>query len=314
MQGPVTQKWRPPLWFVLAGTVAVIFAIPVVIIGYLRVAGGVIDRSETAFLLMGVSLIATLVMGYLLWRLVLRPVRSLTAYARSVAADRDAIPPPHFVGTPEFSELIRAVQRMSRVLQGREMVMRSYADHVTHELRSPLTVVQGAAELLNDPDLAPEDRTRLLANVADATDRMQDLLAAQRALAKAHEPMPPGRVRLSAALPESPLSVRVEQDGMIPLPEALLRVVLTHLLGNAQDHGAGTVVLSAKGRALEVRDDGPGVSPGNRARIFDPFFTTRRESGGTGMGLAIVQRMLETQGATIELTPASPGAAFLIRW
>lgn len=314
MQRPVEQKWRPPLWFVLAGTVAVIFAIPVVIIGYLRVAGGVIDRSETAYLLVGVSFLTTVVMGYLLWRLVLRPVRALTAYARSVAADRDAIPPPLFVGTPEFSELIRAVQRMSRVLQGREMVMRSYADHVTHELRSPLTVVQGAAELLDDPDLAPEDKARLLANVADATGRMQDLLAAQRALAKAHEPMPPGRVRLSAALPDSPLAVDVSADGEIPLPEPLLRVVLTHLLGNAADNGASRVALSAKGRELVVQDDGPGVSPGNRARIFDPFFTTRREAGGTGMGLAIVQRMLETQGATVELASESPGATFVIRW
>lgn len=314
MPRPVGQKWRPPLALVLAGTVAAVFALPVIAIGYLRVAGGIIGRGEAAWLLVAVSFIATVVLGYLLYRLVLRPVRALTRYASAVASSREPVPAPHHVGTPEFSELGRAVRRMSRVLQGREMVMRSYADHVTHELKSPLTVVQGAAELLADPDLSEADRARLIANVTEATGRMEDLLTAQRALAKAHDPMPSGQTRLSDALPPSDAWVEITADGIVPLPEPLLRVVLTHLIGNALDHGAGALRLSMGRNELRVADDGPGVSEGNRARIFDPFFTTRRADGGTGMGLTIVQRMLEAQGATIELSRETPGATFVIRW
>jgi signal transduction histidine kinase len=63
-----------------------------------------------------------------------------------------------------------------------------------------------------------------------------------------------------------------------------------------------------------ISDDGPGISTGNQSRIFDPFFTTRRAAGGTGMGLPIVRRMLQTQGAEIVLLPQGPGAHFEIRF
>ena len=52
---------------------------------------------------------------------------------------------------------------------------------------------------------------------------------------------------------------------------------------------------------ITVADDGEGVSPNNRAQIFDSFFTTRRDSGGTGMGLAIVRAMLDAHGGAIRL-------------
>ena len=142
---------------------------------------------------------------------------------------------------------------------------------------------------------------------------MSDLLAAQRALAKAHEPMAAGETRVSAALPDAAISVDVARDGIVPLPAEMLRVVLTHLFKNAAAHGASQVTLSVADRGLTVTDNGPGVSKGNRDRIFDPFFTTRRSAGGTGMGLSIVKRMLDTQGANITLLDG-PGARFRISW
>ena len=60
-----------------------------------------------------------------------------------------------------------------------------------------------------------------------------------------------------------------------------------------------------------MTDNGPGVSPGNRARIFDPFFTTRRDAGGTGMGLPIVRRLLQAHGGDIALVDG-PGARFVV--
>ncbi|MFY9204504.1 MAG: HAMP domain-containing sensor histidine kinase, partial [Yoonia sp.] len=65
------------------------------------------------------------------------------------------------------------------------------------------------------------------------------------------------------------------------------------------------------GDTVVVSDNGSGISDGNRDRIFDPFFTTRRDAGGTGMGLAIVSRMLAAQGASIALGEGS-GATFVI--
>ena len=201
---------------------------------------------------------------------------------------------------------------MTARLRGREAVLRSYADHVTHELRSPLTIIQGAAELLADPDLAPQDRLKLLSGISDATARMEALLDGQRALAQAQEPMPDGACRLSDVLRAHP-AAEIVADGTVPLSAEVLGLVATHMIGNALAHGATKVRFELQQGRLLISDDGLGISPGNRDRIFDPFFTTRRADGGTGMGLPIVQRILQVQGAEIRLLD-QPGAAFEIRF
>ena len=302
----VTRKWRPPLAFVLGGTLAAVFFLPLIGIGYFRVAGGVLGWGETSWMIGCMAFVATVILGALLWRLVLQPVRALTAYARNEGAT-DA--PTHF-GTPEFSQLGEAVLEMTSALRGREAVLRSYADHVTHELKSPLTVIQGAAELLENPDLNAQDRAQLLRGIQENTARMGALLDGQRALARAQDVIAAGDCRLADVVADVEGAVLVT-DGRVPLPRDVMDVVATHLVGNALAHGATKVTFDFQGGTLVVKDDGAGISEGNRARIFDPFFTTRRQAGGTGMGLPIVRRMLEAQGADIRLLD-EPGAAFQI--
>ncbi|MCG3268754.1 ATP-binding protein [Yoonia sp. I 8.24] len=307
MSRRVNAKWRPSLAFVLGGPLAAVFFLPLIGIGYFRIAGGVLGWAETAWMIGWMAFAATAILGFLLWRLVLRPVRAITDYARAEGA---ADVPVHF-GTPEFSQLGQSVIAMTQTLQGREAVLRSYADHVTHEFKSPLTVVRGAAELLDDPALAPADRAKMLGNIVAAVDRMQALLDGQRALAQAQDPMPRGSCRLSDVV--AGRGVVVTQDAQVPFSAELLAVVMTHLIGNAHAHGATQIDIAAGPDQIRVSDNGPGISQGNRSRIFDPFFTTRRDDGGTGMGLAIVRRMLETQGAEITLC-AGTGAVFEITY
>lgn len=309
MSRRVVQKWRPSLTLVLAGTLAAVLALPLLGIGYFRIAGNVLGWGETSWLIGWLAVTATLVLAFLLWRLVLRPVQSLTRYARAAARGETTPPPSHF-GTPELSELADAVITMGATLQGREAAIRTYADHVTHELKSPLTVIQGAAELL-DSDLSPADRDKLLDNILAATARMDDLLDDQRALARAAEPITAGQCLLSDVALQC--GAIVAQDGIVPLPEATLNLVLTHLVGNATEHAATEVVVSVVGDVLTVSDNGTGITQGNRSRIFDPFFTTRRSDGGTGMGLAIVRRIVAGQGAEITLLD-SPSTTFEIRF
>lgn len=302
----VIRKWRPPLALVLGGTLAAVFFLPLIGIGYFRVAGGVLGWAETSWMIGLMAFVATVILGVLLWRLVLQPVRALTAYARNEGAS-DA--PTHF-GTPEFSQLGEAVLEMTAVLRGRETVLRSYADHVTHELKSPLTVIQGAAELLEDPDLEAADRVQLLRGIRENTARIEALLDGQRALARAQDVIAPGECLLSDVVGDIGPAV-VLTDGLVPLPPDVMDVVATHLVGNALAHGAKTISFDYQVTHIVVQDDGAGISAGNRDRIFDPFFTTRRDAGGTGMGLPIVRQMLETQGASIRLLDA-PGAVFRI--
>ena len=144
----IREKWRPPLALVIGGTLAAVLCMPLIGVGYFRVAGNVLGWGETTWMIGWIAVVSTAILGFLLWRLVLRPVYALTTYAKAVKEGRSDVPlPPHF-GTPELSDLGVAVHEMATTLQNREAGIRAYSDHVTHEMKSPLTSIAAAAELL----------------------------------------------------------------------------------------------------------------------------------------------------------------------
>lgn len=299
---------------VVGGTLSVVLCLPIAgifLVGRLTPMMGTSGAFWTAAL--GV-LGATVVLGWMLWRILVRPITDLQSRAAGLQTGAaEAVAPLEHYGTAEMYATGRAMLDMGRALQNREAVLRGYADHVTHELKSPLTVVRGAAELLSMGDLPQAERERLIGRIEGAADRMTALLDAQRRLARAQEPAAPGEARLSDVADGMDLC-DVTQDGLVPLPEDTLALVLDHLVSNARAHGATRVTLSYDGTLMTVQDDGAGVSAGNRERIFEPFFTTRRETGGTGMGLSILRRVLEAHEAEISLAESESGARFVIRF
>lgn len=315
MQGPVkriARKWRPPLALVVGGTLAAVLALPLFGIAYLRLWGNVLGWGEAALLIAGLAVVVTCVLGFLLWRLVLRPVYALTEYARAMKVGQNPAAPVHF-GTPELGELGTNVMAMGHSLNSRAEGMKAYADHVAHELTSPLTAIQGAAELLQ-AGATGEDAQTLNATIQEATGRMKALLDDLGHHAQAATSAGAGSCVMSDVAGDiAPvIAVEVARDGTIPLLRADLATVLTHLARNAAEHGAQRLFLTASDGGLHVRDDGPGISAGNRDRIFDPFFTTRRDSGGTGMGLSIVRSLVQARGGRIDLLGNGPGATFSI--
>lgn len=314
----IAAKWRPSLALVVGCVLTLVLCLPV--LAFLAVEALPFGIGRRGALVLAAVLVAagTAVLGFVLWRILLRPIRELALRAEEMKRGAGLSPIAHY-GTRETLALGQAMLDMGRVLQGREAVLRSYADHATHELKSPLTVLRGAAELLDQPGLSDADRARLLERIDEAADRMSALLDAQRVLARVQEPLSVGSARVRPMLghlrrDHPALRLELEGDALLPLPAEGLRMVLDHLLGNAAAHGAGAVTIVTAPDRLEVIDDGPGVSAGNRDRIFDPFFTTRREAGGTGMGLAIVRRMLEAHGAEIGLGESAKGARFVVRF
>ncbi len=301
MPRQVRHKWRPPLALVVGGTLAGVLGVPLIGIGYFKVAGNVLGWAETAWLIAWMAIISTSILGFLLWRLVLRPVYALTAHAQAMKAGRVDTPlPPHF-GTPEFSDLGQSVVDMGETLHNRASGLRAYADHVTHELKSPLTAITGAAELLQG-DMTQTDRAVLAQTIRDAAARMEHLLSDMRAHAAAGLERSGGQAELAdVAARITGIYVEVTEGGTLPISAEDLQAVLMQLAQNAAAHRATCLRLKWADRVLQVSDNGNGVAAGNQSRLFDPFFTTTRENGGTGMGLSIARALLGAHGGKIVL-------------
>ncbi len=313
------RKWRPSLLLVLGGALAAVLTLPILGLFALRALAPEFGFRISALVIAGAVLLATGVLAYLQWRLLLNPITALVRRAALMKAGRSGVPLRHY-GTREMHDLGHAMLDMGAALQNREAAVRAFTDHVTHELKTPLTAIRGAAEMLEDGEGAAD--RRLLAAIREAADQMERQLAALRQAAAAREPMPGGSVRLAdleAGLLAAHPGLRLAfhgREAVLPIAPARLEAVLTQLLTNARQHGASHVSVSASdGAGLLVADDGPGISEGNRDRIFAPFFTTRREDGGTGMGLNIAQAILQAQGASIRLEPGQGGGtAFRIEF
>ena len=314
----IVRKWRPSLGQVVGGALLGTLGLSFVGLMALRLTGPLIGYRPAAMLIAGVILLATLILGWLLVRLILRPVTALAGRAAELRVDPMARPEPlaHY-GTRELRELGESILDMAGRLQAREATIRSYTDHVTHEMKTPLSAVRAAVELLEETQLGAEDR-KLVAAIAEAGAQMERQLAALRNAAAAREPEHRGVSRLEEVAPglmaaHPALRLTIRGGGVaLPLAAGGLQIVLTQLMSNAAAAGASEVRLEASPGRLVVADDGPGISAGNRVHVFKPFFTTRREAGGTGMGLTIVTNLLTAHGAAIRLLDDNRGAAFEI--
>lgn len=308
---------------ILGGSLMAILILPIygaVVADFLTPITG---RRNAVLIVAFGAFIATLILGWLLWRLILAPVQALAAKAEHIREGGAPTPMDHY-GTPEIGELAQAVLDMAEVLQSREMAVRGYTDHVTHELKTPLTAIRGAAELLEGDESLSDEARRMAKTIVGAEKRAERLLSAARQIAAARMPEHRGNVTLVEAVsglktkfPTITIEVHSGHQ-VLPLARSGLAVVLVHLTENAVEAGARRMVLQGgqdeDGAWMTIEDDGPGISAGNAAQVFEPFFTTRRDMGGTGMGLAIAKTLLLAHGGQISLDEVDSGTRFRIRF
>ena len=340
LRARISKHGSPPLYSTSRGTgVRVFTAMPVIVRDQVA---GVIYASRTpsnvfkylyeqrgkVVLAILSMIVPTLLIGFLFHRTITEPMRELIERTKSIGkGDRHALRPLRRHGTSEFARLSQSFLDMARRLNTRSSFISTFATHVSHELKSPLTSIQGAAELLRDdidaatPVMTDKDKRKFLDNIVADADRLTKISVRLRDFARAENPVAVGVATLSgtiAGLRSAYASLDIRASGDLDAPmrisEDNAAIIFSNLADNAMRHGSSTLDLSAmrQGNLLLVKviDNGEGVSPNNRAQVFDSFFTTRRDSGGTGMGLAIVRAMLDAHGGAIRLLESEHGTAF----
>jgi signal transduction histidine kinase len=282
------------------------------------------------FILAGLTILGvTLLLGWVTTRTLVRPINRLAAQAQQLGrGDRQALAPLDHYGTHELAALGRSFLDMTRALDGRSQYIRDFAAHVSHELKGPLSAIRGSAELLQEhlADMSEADRARFLANIVADTDRLRLLVTRLIELAHA-ESVPRADAAIDVAAAIDRLALRHGGNGLaiartgaegleVCIPAESFEIIAANLIQNSRQAKATGIEVSLEATGAVVRiafkDNGRGITEGNRSRIFEPFFTTRREHGGTGLGLRIARSLIEAQQGTIELVPSSGGAIFLL--
>ena len=217
----------------------------------------------------------------------------------------------------------RKIVDMSSQADARLTLLGEVAAEIAHELRNALQVVSTSAYVGRAAPEKAQAQLERIAKTAEGAQRLiDDLLALARGEMESPEPVALHEVLVSAREHLDPNRVRfvdqVDEGMRFPLHARLFARVLTTLFDNAVAvaREVPTIVVRARvdqagGLAMEISDDGPGVSAELGESIFEPLVSGR--AGGTGLGLALARRIVVAHGGRLELGSVAPdGALFRI--
>ena len=294
---------------------------------------------------LGAGTLAMLLVGFLTWRLT-RPLRTLTEAADAIAAgdlDQQVKVPPG----DEIGDLALAFNQMAAQLGRAEALRRQLTADIAHELRTPLSVIQGNVEALQDGvfpltrealapihtkttllirlvedlrqlALAETDALTLELTVLDVVPLVREVVAEFQANASARQ------ITLTLEVPPALPPVVADRQRIVQ--------VLDNLLGNALRHAPAGGVVSVRAGVtgpmarvpavveddmlvLAIHDSGPGIPPADLPNVFERFYRAEKGRGratdgsGSGLGLAIARSLIRAHGGTIGAANAPEGGA-----
>ena len=286
-----------------------------------------ITASQRSIVRRGAWLIGiSALIGLLITWWLVHGLRGLNRYAQAVAAG-EPVPPPK-PRRDEIGDLGQALEAMRRKLEGKAYV-EQYVQSLTHEMKSPLAAIRGAAELLQEP-MPDEQRQRFARSIQAQQQRLTETIDKLLALAEVEQH---GWLQKKQTVDVAMLLARVAEDAAAQAPEIeirveapaglavegdpfLLRQALSNLLDNALAFSpeAGRVELRAQRDGADVRlqvlDLGPGIPDYAAERIFERFYSLARPSTGhrsSGLGLPFVREVARLHGGEIRLSNRSEG-------
>ncbi|MHB0996845.1 MAG: HAMP domain-containing sensor histidine kinase [Elusimicrobiales bacterium] len=279
------------------------------------------------------SMAAAALLGLLLARRLTRRLRRLAAEAAELGEGRFGVK-TDAGGSDEVAELAAAFNRMSERLLELETLKKNFTASVTHELRSPLGVIETyAAMLLKERERFSADDLEVFVRIKENAGRLANFVTAMLDLAKIER----GKMELRPALEDPAALARDAADFFRPkaeertvellvnaasgpqclLDRELVTHVLTNLISNAVKFSpeGGKVEISAAPLEdrwrFEVRDHGPGFREGESAKLFEPYAqgSAAPGHGGTGLGLALAKSIVELHKGRIGCGNAPGGGA-----
>ncbi|MFD6316386.1 HAMP domain-containing sensor histidine kinase [Streptomyces nigra] len=298
-----------------------------------------VNRFGFGMLLIGLLCVAGgAVVGRAVARTGLTPIDRLTAAAVRVAHTRDLDAGIPDEGGGEIRRLIQSINEMLAALRDSRRAQRLLAEDAAHELKTPLTSLRLNVELLIrldrrgtlDSALSAESRTRLLDDLGAQVAELGTLVAELTDLARGDvsdentelldlaDVVGAAATRARSRVPDIEVALDVTSVWVSGRPAALERAVL-NLIDNAGKWSPADrpvqVRLRAEGASavFEVDDAGPGIDAADVPRVFDRFYRadSARALPGSGLGLSIVQRVVDAHGGRVTVARSARGGALL---
>jgi two-component system, OmpR family, sensor kinase len=318
----------------------------------LEVAVPITETTQTLNRLLGIeALVSVLVLAALAaasWLLIKRDLRPLEAMADTAGEIAAGDLTQRVTPAEPRTEVGRLGLSLNAMLEQIEVAfaeraateekLRRFLADASHELRTPLTSIRGYAEVFRrGAKDDPEDLDTAMRRIEEESRRMGVMVEELLVLARLGEGRQPERepvdltrvlndavADVRAASPDREISLDAADATTVMGDDHQLRQVLANLLANAREHTpAGTPVrvtlAAADGQAvLCVADEGPGLPAGEADKVFEPFYradpSRTRDTGGAGLGLAIVAAIVEDHGGTVAAaSQPGDGATFTVR-
>jgi two-component system sensor histidine kinase CreC len=281
----------------------------------------------------GLFLVLSLLAGAILSYWLTGSIRKLVTYAKQLTNGQNSEPPK--LGESELATLANAMKNMREQLSGKEYV-EEYLLTMTHEMKSPLSAIMGAAELI-DPSMPDKDLERFTENILLESQRLngfiQRMLEVARVENLSHlektQPVDLNNL-ITTVVAQKQIEAHkkdlllifsceseadAESDVIISGNEFMLQQVVDNLIGNAIEfspqHGRVNIVCQSNADEviIEVIDEGAGIPDYAITRVFERFYSLPRPLSGkrsSGLGLTFSKRAIELHGGKISLNNIKP--------
>ena len=299
-----------------------------------------VHRMALIFLgLLGVIALLTFSMAIWVSREIARPITALTGFARGYMRNKVLQAPPVAQGgevgelTEAFVQMVRDIDQSQQnlVRASKLAVVGEMSSVIAHEVRTPLGILRSSAQMLQRESGISEEGRELVGFIESETERLNRLVSAMLDTARPrapsyvavdmHDLIRKSIAMLGAQAEKKQVSVTASLLAAKPViecdAEQMTQVLLNLLMNGLQILGHGGRIEMAthddeRTLYIDIADDGPGIDPAERARVFEAFFFKRE--GGIGLGLAIVQQIVNSHGGEIEaLESRLGGALFRVR-